>query len=68
MNSILKTIGKMLPKSIKNILKQTNYIKNLKYIFNFNQEVIDEFIIDTVRKEVPPGSKILDVGGHCRIF
>ncbi len=37
-------------------------IKRLRYIFNFNQEVIDEFILGTVRKEITPGSKILDAG------
>lgn len=61
MSFILKMMGK-LPESIKNALKQSSYVKNLNYIFNFNQEVIDEFIIGVVRKEVPPGSKILDVG------
>lgn len=30
--------------------------------FNFNRKVIDKFIFETVRKEVKPGSKILDAG------
>jgi len=47
---------------IKNIIKRSYFGKKLKYILNFNQEVIDKFIIDVVRKEVKPGSKILDVG------
>lgn len=36
--------------------------KRIKYILNFNQEVIDEFITKTVRKEIKSGSKILDAG------
>lgn len=36
--------------------------RKLKYVLNFNQEAIDEFIIKTVRKEVKPGSRILDAG------
>lgn len=36
--------------------------KNAQYVFNFNQEVIDEFIIETVRKDIKSGSRILDVG------
>lgn len=61
MNFILKILGK-LPESIKKTSKESTYGRKLGYIFNFNQEVIDEFIIDTVRKEVLPGSKILDAG------
>ena len=59
MNLILKILGKF-PESIKNTLKESNYGKKLRYILNFNQEVIDEFIINVVRTEVLPGSKILD--------
>jgi ubiquinone/menaquinone biosynthesis C-methylase UbiE len=62
MSFILKIVGKILPKPIKNALKQSSYVRNLSYILNFNQEVIDEFITEVVRKEVPQGSKILDVG------
>lgn len=54
-------MGKLLT-LIKNALKRSGYGKRLNYILNFNQEVIDEFIINVVRKEVGPGSKILDVG------
>jgi len=36
--------------------------KKLKYILNFNQESIDEFIINEVRKEIRSGSRILDAG------
>lgn len=45
----------------KNLLSNPIF-KNVRYVLNFNREVIDEFIIDTVRKEVRPGSRILDAG------
>lgn len=48
--------------SIKKLFGQSRLGKRLFYVSNFNQEVIDEFIINVVRKEVAPGSKILDVG------
>jgi len=55
-------IEKILPKPIRSALKRNSYIKKLNYVLNFNLEVIDEFIIEVVRKEVQLGSKILDVG------
>lgn len=58
MSFILKMGGKILP----NILKESTYVRKLNYIFNFDREVIDEFIIEVVKKEVLQGSKILDVG------
>ncbi len=45
----------------KKLLNKRGF-KKLKYILNFNQEAIKEFIINTVRKEVKSGSRILDVG------
>lgn len=36
--------------------------RKLKYVLNFYQEAIDEFIINEVKKEAKPGSKILDAG------
>ena len=60
--SISKMIRKLL-ESIKNKLRNVTYDgMTLNYIFNFNQEVINEFIINVVRKEMQPGSKILDAG------
>jgi len=53
MNVIFKTGKKILAWPIS---------KNAHHVFNFNQEVIDEFIIETARKEIKSGSKILDVG------
>ena len=53
---------KSLLTPIKEAFKRSGYGKRLKYILNFNQEVVDEFVINVVRKEVGPGSKILDAG------
>ena len=52
-----KTMKKLLA-SIKNTIKKSSYGERLFYVSSFNQEVIDEFIIGVVRKEVKSGSKI----------
>lgn len=44
---------------LKKILKR---FKRLDYILNFSQKRTEDFIIKTVRKEIKPGSKILDAG------
>jgi len=55
---------KKIFESMKNKIKKSSYAKGLicRLKLDFNQEVIDEFVINTVRKEIKPGSKILDAG------
>jgi len=47
--------------SVKKLLNKKGFRK-LNYILNFSQKVTENFIIETARKEIKPGSKILDAG------
>jgi len=45
----------------KKLLNKKEFRK-LNYILNFSQKKTEDFIIKTARKEIRPGSKILDAG------
>lgn len=57
----------MILKLGKKILDQ-KYFRKLKYILKFNSEIINDFIIKTARKEIAPGSKVLDAGAGPNRF
>jgi len=45
----------------KKILSKKPF-RGLNYIINFSQKITEDFIINTARKEIAPGSRILDAG------
>jgi SAM-dependent methyltransferase len=47
--------------SAKKIIKKKPF-KKLDYILNFSQKETEDFIIKTARREIKPGSRILDAG------